>query len=168
MFLKRVKWKNTTYYYLMRKVAQEERQEQLAVLGSVDDATSFKEEELIRGWILALMSGSEAGRHATLEMGKRVQKTKQNALGKNFDLNLCINEFRKAYRKHGHISKMLLEKTVRPSGELSWGTTTILNQLRNRGITLAQAFEMAKDHACHGARYPLKTAKEATDKHGRS
>ena len=144
MFVKKVKYKNTTYYYLMRRVPGTNDQEQLSILGSVDNESAYKEEDLVRNWVISLLSGGEKKRQEYLEFRKNISKTRIRDLGKCFDLEKCLFELKAIHKKYGHLSKQLLEKKARPNGDLSWGTTTLLNQLRNRGISLAQAFEHAK------------------------
>jgi hypothetical protein len=144
MFLKKVKWKNTTYYYLMRRAPGDGRQEQLTSLGSIEDASPYKEEELVKTWITTLLVGGEQSHQAALELRKDISKSRLKEFGRSFDLQKCIEEFRAVHKKYGHLSKQLLEKQARPNGDLSWGTSTILNQLRNRGMTLAQTFEVAR------------------------
>lgn len=144
MFLKRVKWKNTTYYYLMRRAPQDGHQEQLTSLGSIEDASLYKEQELIYKWITALLAGTEKSHQTALEIKKNITKSKLKDFGRDFDLQKCISELRAVNKKYGRLTKKLLENMARPNGELTWGTSTILKQLRNRGMSLAEVFEIAK------------------------
>lgn len=144
MFLKKTHHKITTYYYLMRKLPGVDRHEMLASLGSLEHASPLQEEELIRSWFIALLSGAERAHQGIMETKKRIAKSKNRERGRTFDLEQCIQELRAVHKKHGRISKLLLEKKARPNSEISWGVSTILNQLKNRGMTLSQAFEMAK------------------------
>lgn len=146
MFLKKVKYKETTYYYLMRRVAGSERQEQLASLGTVLNTSPYQEEELIKNWVTSLLVGGEEKLQAGLRRSFEVKKSREKAFGKVFDLDKILTELQLINKKYGYLSKLLLEKTARPNGELSIATSTLTNQLRNRGMSLTQLFEMARCH----------------------
>ncbi len=144
MFVRRVKYKDSTYYYLARRIPGTEKHEFLAKLGSLSNPTPHQEDVLVKNWATALVYGTERSGQKYAEKEKLIFSSKISECGKTFDLEKCLAEFRQVYKKYGSITKTLLEKTARPNGEISWGTTTILNQLRNRGLTLKSAFEMAK------------------------
>ncbi len=144
MFLKKVKYKEITYYYLMRRVAGSEQQEQLASLGSITNESPYKEEDLIKCWMNALLVGGENKYQLDLRRRLDVKKSREKAFGKVFDQERILTELQNINKKYGYLSKQLLEKTARPNGELSIATSTLTNQLRNRGMSLTQLFEMAK------------------------
>ena len=144
MYIKKVKYKNRTYYYLGRKISGSALEDRLATIGALDCPTSDEEIQLLTCWALRLLSGSDVAMQNCIEMGRAVTCSHHAENGKSFDLGKCLQELSAIYLKYGKISKLLLEKQARPSGELSWGTSTVLNQLRNRGLSLAQVFEMAR------------------------
>ncbi len=145
MFVRRVKYKSSIYYYLARRIPGTDKHEFLAKLGSLSNPTSHQEDLLVKNWATSLVCGTERSGQKFVEKEKLISTSKISECGKTFDLDQCLTEFCQIYKKYGTITKTLLEKTARPNGEISWGTTTILNQLRNRGLTLKKVFEKIKN-----------------------
>ncbi len=147
MYLRKIKYKDHIYYYLTRKTQNSNQEERIATIGMLSNPTPDQELQLVSCWVLQLMSGGERASQRTIEMAKTLAASREAIIGKTFDIDQCLQEMRTIYLKYGKITKTILEKQARPNGELSWGTTTVLNQLRNRGLTLAQVFTIAKNNS---------------------
>jgi hypothetical protein len=145
MFVRRVKLKSSTYYYLARRIPGTNKHEFLAKLGSLASPSPCQEDALIKTWAAALIHGIERSSQKALERERLILASREREYGRGFELDKCLQEFRQVYKKYGFITKTLLEKTARPNGEISWGTTTILNQLRNRHLTLKEVFDSIKN-----------------------
>ena len=144
MYLRKIKYKESIYYYLTRKTDSTSQEERLATIGMLSNPTPDQELQLVTCWALQLISGTERSSQKIIEMAKTLAASREANQGKSFDIDKCLEELRSIYLKYGKISKALLEKQARPNGELSWGTTTLTNQLRNRGMTWSQVFAIAK------------------------
>ena len=117
MFVRRVEYKTSTYYYLARKIPGTDKHAFLAKLGSLDALTPHQEDLLLKSWATSLIYGTEQSLQKNLEREKLIAASKASECGRTFDLDQCLTEFRAVYKKYDSITKTLLEKTARPTGD---------------------------------------------------
>ncbi len=139
MFVKKVKNGGKFYYYMARKSGQG-KIEILANLGRLETASANQEDELVVKWARSALRGVEAAGQKDIAHEKALHASKVSEQGKDFDMDKLMRELGAIKKKYGKLSKQLLEKRARPNGELSWGVSTVLNNLRRRGMSLKECF----------------------------